>query len=616
MRFDIAVVSDVSHIATVAPAPVQLSTSRRTGAAISGQPAPSSYPSTTATSAMLPPPPASYTAHTNNISSNMLPMPQQRTVLPTNSIGLQRATSSTSTLLSAAPAVQPLPATTLYSRPAAPHVPLIPSMHMHHQRAASASVYPSSGSSLSSETLSVASVSTDQFASSILTTFCAQSEVSQLTAVQEKEREILRERELAQQQQHIDSTIQPIEVDSELAELIGSRNEDELTSSNGGVDSAIVLDSVEVTVSMVDGASDGTAMDLCASPEAMLKSQLDSTEAITAVAPAAADAAEEAIRSDESPFGRVPSHLPSSDAHLWSTDLTSDIVNYWFATETRHRPSADYLQHQPDLNAKMREILIDWLVEVVARFRLQTETMFLSVALLDRFLASKAVGRKKLQLVGCVALLLASKYEEIYTPEINDFLIISDHAYERDHILHMESIMLNSLNFQLTQVTSLRFLQRFMNTPNVDFMIQARQNQQLQPMLLGQYLLELTLQFVKFLEYRPSTLAASVVYIVANHVHASMADSNAAATGGTATPYEWSASMALETQHSLADLQPCIADVYTHWHNLSETAAQAMAAGTVASGGPGNKCLAIFRKYGKERYGMVNQIPIRRPACI
>lgn len=40
-------------------------------------------------------------------------------------------------------------------------------------------------------------------------------------------------------------------------------------------------------------------------------------------------------------------------------------------------------------------------------------------------------------------MLIASKYEEIWAPEVRDFVYISDRAYSRDQILNMEKIMLN-----------------------------------------------------------------------------------------------------------------------------------------------------------------------------
>lgn len=66
----------------------------------------------------------------------------------------------------------------------------------------------------------------------------------------------------------------------------------------------------------------------------------------------------------------------------------------------------------------MRAILIDWLVEVHLKFKLVPETLYLTVNLIDRYLERVEVMRDKLQLVGVTAMLIASKYEEIYAPEV------------------------------------------------------------------------------------------------------------------------------------------------------------------------------------------------------
>lgn len=295
-----------------------------------------------------------------------------------------------------------------------------------------------------------------------------------------------------------------------------------------------------------------------------------------------------------------PDPSPFGDAAVDDGDLTNAIVTYWFASEDKHRPAPDYLRHQPDLNGKMRELLIDWLQEVAVRFRFQPETMFLAVALVDRFLSRKAVNRKKLQLVGCVGLILAAKYEETYTPAINDFLVVSDHAFTRDHVLQMESIVLNALDFRLTQVTPLRFLQVFL-LPLALPPVHA---------LLAHYLLEATLQYVKLLEYRPSTIAAAVVYLVAHQVHWE------AAGGGASEEYVWSDARVSQTRHTVDQLLPCLGDVYTHWSSLSSRAAAALASGAVASGGPGNRCLAVYRKYGRERCMQVNLVRVEKPGIL
>ncbi len=93
---------------------------------------------------------------------------------------------------------------------------------------------------------------------------------------------------------------------------------------------------------------------------------------------------------------------------------------------------------QPDINEKMRAILIDWLVEVHLKFKLVPETLYLTVNLIDRYLEKVDVMREKLQLVGVTAMLIASKYEEIYAPEVQDFVYITDKAYSKQEILDCE----------------------------------------------------------------------------------------------------------------------------------------------------------------------------------
>ena len=67
------------------------------------------------------------------------------------------------------------------------------------------------------------------------------------------------------------------------------------------------------------------------------------------------------------------------------------------------------------------------------------ETLYLTVNLIDRFLAVQSVIRKKLQLVGITAMLLACKYEEVTVPVVEDLILISDRAYTRKEVLEMVS---------------------------------------------------------------------------------------------------------------------------------------------------------------------------------
>jgi cyclin B len=60
-------------------------------------------------------------------------------------------------------------------------------------------------------------------------------------------------------------------------------------------------------------------------------------------------------------------------------------------------------------------------------------------------------------------MLIASKYEEIYSPEIRDFVYITDKAYTKEQILLQEYDILQTLDFNITAPSSYRFLERFSN---------------------------------------------------------------------------------------------------------------------------------------------------------
>lgn len=63
-------------------------------------------------------------------------------------------------------------------------------------------------------------------------------------------------------------------------------------------------------------------------------------------------------------------------------------------------------------------------------------------------------------------MLIASKYEEIYAPEVRDFVYITDNAYTKEEILQMEQSMLSKLDFNITVPSALRFLERFSRIAN------------------------------------------------------------------------------------------------------------------------------------------------------
>lgn len=64
---------------------------------------------------------------------------------------------------------------------------------------------------------------------------------------------------------------------------------------------------------------------------------------------------------------------------------TNDIHNYLRELEGKFPIKSGYLMGQ-ELTPRMRSVLIDWLVKVHQQFRLMQETLYLTVAIIDRFL--------------------------------------------------------------------------------------------------------------------------------------------------------------------------------------------------------------------------------------
>jgi len=228
-----------------------------------------------------------------------------------------------------------------------------------------------------------------------------------------------------------------------------------------------------------------------------------------------------------------------------------------------------YMAKQSDINEKMRAILIDWLVDIHVRFKLLDETLFLTINLIDRYLEKCEVPRQKLQLVGVTAMLIASKYEEIYAPEIKDFVYVTDKAYSREEILDMEGKILAALEFKLTTTTSYRFLERYANVHDADE----------RTFMLARYLIELSLIECRMLKYTPSNLAASALYLACKILKRSA----------------WDECLANTTQYTEQDIRPCAKDLCVLLQNAPRMSLQ-----------------AIRTKFAQDKYMEISKIQLDR----
>lgn len=184
------------------------------------------------------------------------------------------------------------------------------------------------------------------------------------------------------------------------------------------------------------------------------------------------------------------------DPNLCS-EYVKDIYAYLRQLEEEQSVRPKYLLGR-EVTGNMRAILIDWLIQVQMKFRLLQETMYMTVSIIDRFMQDSCVPKKMLQLVGVTAMFIASKYEEMYPPEIGDFAFVTNNTYTKHQIRQMEMKILRVLNFSLGRPLPLHFLRRASKIGEVD----------VEQHTLAKYLMELSMLDYDMVHFAPSQIAA------------------------------------------------------------------------------------------------------------
>lgn len=131
--------------------------------------------------------------------------------------------------------------------------------------------------------------------------------------------------------------------------------------------------------------------------------------------------------------------------------------------EHAYQAKPNYLRWQPNITIKMRMELLYWLSEVSEEFEFHRDTWNIAVNCVDRFLSSvPTIARAKLQLIGIAAILVACKMEENNIPSISTLEQLCDGACQREEITKMEKLMLQNIGWLLMPVTPYVFLRLYL----------------------------------------------------------------------------------------------------------------------------------------------------------
>ena len=158
-----------------------------------------------------------------------------------------------------------------------------------------------------------------------------------------------------------------------------------------------------------------------------------------------------------------------------------------------------------DINDIHRTILVDWLINVHLYFKLSDECLYLSIKLIDIFLARTTnFTKNKLQLLGICSLQISSKYIEQLHPSINDLSDLCDKCYEKKDIIQFEKhlLQINDYIIEQDQVLNYYDLLCLILRINIKYYY------------FGKMLLDLTLLDIDFYKYQKNTIVFSICYLI------------------------------------------------------------------------------------------------------
>ncbi|CAH2314013.1 cyclin N-terminal domain-containing 2 [Pelobates cultripes] len=199
---------------------------------------------------------------------------------------------------------------------------------------------------------------------------------------------------------------------------------------------------------------------------------------------------------------RLPSWLLRLHAH------SASVAERQYSTESFTRVLRTQCYHvfrsgdiPKSVTAEMRNVLLDWLVQVHEYLALEEETLYLAVYLMNSYIRSHKIHTSMLQLLASTCLFIACKVEESLIPEPAELCFMMEDAFSKKDLMRMERKVLNRLKFDLRYTQPLYFLHLLSITGKCPEKTHY----------LAMYFMELTLREADALTIEPALLACAAL---------------------------------------------------------------------------------------------------------
>ena len=243
----------------------------------------------------------------------------------------------------------------------------------------------------------------------------------------------------------------------------------------------------------------------------------------------------------------------------------ADIIEYLKMKEQNNRIPPKYSQYD-----RPRSVTVDWLVEVAEEYHLTIKTLHLGVALFDRFLFLSSPPLKHFQLYACACMLIASKYEEMFSPGVEEYVYIADNTFTKQALINAESTALGVLQYDIAVPTCIDFAEFYHDALNLDDKHKTMSN----------YVMDSSMIYTESFVYLPSLIAAASIFYA-----------NLALSPKGSPKSAWSAKMERVTGYTYGDVRSVLPSII-QW--LS----------------PNDKLKAVRLHYERSRYHKVALLPL------
>ena len=127
-----------------------------------------------------------------------------------------------------------------------------------------------------------------------------------------------------------------------------------------------------------------------------------------------------------------------------------------------------HLQDIQYINQRMRKQIIESIVYQAFLWKLNSDSIFLMVNIMDRYIHKTKIKNKEYELIGLASFFIATKYEDIYAPDAELLTKIFSYKYHYEDILDKESQILQSLDYNLLYTSSYKILNLIYHLSNIN----------------------------------------------------------------------------------------------------------------------------------------------------